>query len=178
MPKEKASFSRLTKEEFETLLADTLNKFDGPFKRWDEHSTYTLLEVPTTRAGIERIEHDWENNECDAAEAFMDCKIAGIQTLGPLTFLGVTAGGDWETPVFSIFYFDKDQNLCAYIPEKGNVYNFLAKAAYGNNEYGSNSDEKASRMVYKKSYQEVDTYRDDAMLDDIRIHFGIKKSEV
>lgn len=46
------------------------------------------------------------------------------------TFLGVTAGGDWEEPVFFIIYFD-GKGLRGYIPENGNTYNKITKTAFG-----------------------------------------------
>ncbi|MDB5036981.1 MAG: hypothetical protein JWQ35_509 [Bacteriovoracaceae bacterium] len=45
----------------------------------------------------------------------------------------MTAGGDWENPVFFIIYWD-GKALRGYIPTKGNLWNTDTKQAYGNDE--------------------------------------------
>jgi len=174
MPKEKATFFPCSPEQFADALTEALNQHarqtgEDDCASWKDHTGSTLLNMPSVSDGIKRIEHDWENWEW--VDGYLKCKIVGIQSIGPLSFLGVTAGGDWETPVYSIFYFDGDKILRAYIPEKGNVYNFLAKSAFGNND----SDEKAAQMGWKKSYEDIHSYNEEKLLEDIRLHFGIKK---
>ena len=75
-----------------------------------------------------KVEFDFENFDCD------DDDLLGYHTLdNGLTFLGCSAGGDWETPVFFIIYFD-GKKLRAYVPKKGNTWNKKTKQAYGNEE--------------------------------------------
>jgi len=50
-----------------------------------------------------------------------------------MPYLGIMAGGDWETSVFFCIYWD-GKNLRGYIPEKGNLWNTTTKEAYGNDE--------------------------------------------
>lgn len=58
----------------------------------------------------------------------------GYKTLSNgLTYLGCSAGGDWEYPVFFIVYWD-GKKLRAYVPTEGNPWNTKTKQAYGNDE--------------------------------------------
>lgn len=50
-----------------------------------------------------------------------------------MPYLGIMAGGDWETSVFFCIYWD-GKNLRGYIPEEGNLWNTTTKEAYGNDE--------------------------------------------
>src|ERR1035437_5647086 len=66
----------------------------------------------------------------DLAKCKFDCEdcnwtdngngLLGLHTLSNgLSIMGVSAGGDWETPCYFLLYFDGKQ-IRAYIPEKGN----------------------------------------------------------
>lgn len=181
--KNKAKFTPLTIEEFKSLLKyeldaqvkkDPRSNFDGLYSEtneWSDHNIHTLAAIESVADGLERIAHDWENTSCEREQ--WGSKLEGINSIGDLVFLGVTAGGDWESPVFSIFYFDDQKILRCYIPEKGNVYNFLSKKAFGN----SDSDEKAARMGWKVSPDDLPNFNDEKMREDIRLHFGIKKGK-
>ena len=59
-------------------------------------------------------------------------KINGYHQLdNGLTYCGFTAGGDWEFPVFLIFYISQGK-LRGYVPTDGNPWNTTTKSAYGN----------------------------------------------
>jgi len=82
---------------------------------------------------LKKVDFDWENYEYSPGETYCDeDDIGGFHTLeNGLTYLGVTAGGDWEWPLFFIIYWD-GKKLRGYIPKKGNVWNSITKTAYGN----------------------------------------------
>jgi len=100
-----------------------------------------------------KVDVDFENSECgkeyeylgfdkETYESFYAPKPANIvsnQFFGfntrpsGLTFLGVSAGGDWEIPVHFIIYWDGKKLRC-YIPTEGNLWNTTTKTAYGNDE--------------------------------------------
>ena len=81
------------------------------------------------------------------------------------------AGGDWETPVYSVFYIDAANEMRLYIPRNGNTFNIETNTAYGsegeatNNEYnGINNAEHikdffnnvaAANKRYKQLAQEA-----------------------
>lgn len=57
--------------------------------------------------------------------------LCGLQTLSnKLTFCGIVAGGDWESPLFYIIYYDGTK-LRAYIPIRGNIVNADTLSAFG-----------------------------------------------
>lgn len=72
-------------------------------------------------------------------------KYHGFVTLdNGFTFFGMSAGGDWEYPVYLIIYWD-GKKLRGYIPTDGNPWNTSTKMAYGN-------DEDDDRKNIKKRY--------------------------
>lgn len=90
-------------------------------------------------ADLSKVKFDWENYEYENTYGSVDdfWPFMGIQRWyvdgGYLNFLGCTAGGDWETPIFFIIYYDGEK-LRGYIPKDGNPWNRTTKRAYGNNE--------------------------------------------
>lgn len=76
-----------------------------------------------------------------------------------LTYYGVSAGGDWEYPVFFMVYWD-GKKIRAYIPTDGNPWNTKTKEAYGN-------DEEEDRKNIKKRFPELIQEDDDP--DDFEI---------
>jgi len=83
---------------------------------------------------IGKVNFDFENWEA-AAPGYCNCgDIMGYRVApNGLPFLGVTAGGDWEYPVFFIIYWD-GKKLRGYVPTDGNMWNTDTKEAYGNGE--------------------------------------------
>lgn len=61
----------------------------------------------------------------DKAEKLLD-----VHTIDGLTFCGMMTGGDWEEPLFMIFYWDGEK-ICTYFPRKGNLVNLDAMTAFG-----------------------------------------------
>jgi hypothetical protein len=80
---------------------------------------------------IEKVDFDFEN----AYVSDEDYDFCGFHTLpNGMPYLGVVAGGDWETPVFFIIYWD-GKKLRGYIPKEGNVYNQFTMTAYGSEDH-------------------------------------------
>lgn len=164
-------FAPITKEELTTKIFEGFAAFeDGEcLKGWKEDlprlltnlgktptvelTVYSLINsegfgipwrylTPKVEADLSKCDFDVENVNCkkgyDGAE-----EIAGFHTLpNGLTYLGVSAGGDWEVPVFFIMYFD-GKDLRAYIPKDGNPWNTNSHQAYGNDDdEGDNSNAK------------------------------------
>lgn len=57
-----------------------------------------------------------------------------------LQFLVFKAGGDWETPVYMILYWD-GREIRGYIPEEGNTFKASTRMAYGNDDDDDDDDE-------------------------------------
>jgi len=96
-----------------------------------------------------KVNVDFENFECEAGEGYNGCaSITGPQTLDTgLAFVGCSAGGDWQVPVFFIIYWD-GKRLRAYVPTDGNTWNTDTKTAYGD-------DARADFMNAKKRYPQL-----------------------
>jgi hypothetical protein len=69
------------------------------------------------------------------------------QEANGLTYLGLAAGGDWESPVYFMTYWD-GKKIRVYIPTEGNPWNRTTKEAYGN-------DEDADIKDFKKHYKHL-----------------------
>lgn len=90
---------------------------------------------------LSKVEFDFENYEIgDARPGFTKYDLKGLMGY-PVGFrvlknempcLFINAGGDWESPICFVLYWDGKQ-IRAYIPDYGNVWNKELKSAYGNN---------------------------------------------
>lgn len=115
-----------------------------------------------------KVQFDWENYEYNPKETYMNSKnIGGFRTLpNGLTFLGVTAGGDWQVPTFAILYFS-GKELRAYIPTNGNVWNTDTHEAYGNDNLADAKNiAKRFKPELNKKIDGMDEY-DDGFYDDL-----------
>lgn len=134
----------ITIEQLAQKIMEVVQKIEA--EEWEERRDQDADSILDKAAGNIRIlcgdtiidkdlnvEFDWENWE--TKEGFCGSEsIIGFHTLdNGLSYLGVTAGGDWEMPVFFIIYWD-GQNLRAYIPTEGNYWNTDINKAYGNEE--------------------------------------------
>jgi len=96
--------------------------------------------TPQIEKDLEKVQFDWENRDPQ-----------GFHTLdNGLTFLGGSAGGDWEYPVSFIIYWD-GKKLRAYIPTEGNYFNRTTKFAYGN-ALESNDDKYSDARDLQKHH--------------------------
>jgi hypothetical protein len=83
--------------------------------------------------------------------------LCGYHTLiNGFTFYGISAGGDWEVPIFFIVYWD-GKKLRGYIPTKGNTWNTDTKKACGNDD---KADIKFKCKKFGREYNEDEDYSD------------------
>lgn len=132
----------ITEDELKTKIMDALrihepdiDNYSTPFEHNDIVSLTKKIEKD-----LSKVEFDSENilsKELSWTNPAVN--LHGICTYGGLTFLGLSAGGDWEYPVFFIIYW-AGKELRAYIPTKGNPWNRKNKKAYGN--YDGDDDEE------------------------------------
>ena len=130
---------------------------NDPIKFLKENNFYGAHGLtPEVTADLETVNFDEENFEWENGEGYCGCEaIVGFHTLrNGLTYLGITAGGDWETPLFYIIYWD-GQKLRAYIPTDGNFWNTDTNTAYGSEGEAIvdlDESEKASDANIKKRF--------------------------
>lgn len=87
---------------------------------------FELLDTDAGKAVVDdwaKVDVSWENLDVEAERT----------TAQGIPYLECFIGGDWETPLLAIVYFD-GKKLRGYIPKDGNSYNHKAKAAFGNND--------------------------------------------
>lgn len=77
---------------------------------------------------LDAVQKDW--SKIDFSTENMDV-IGEKATPDGIPYLQIRAGGDWETALVCIIYFD-GKKLRGYVPKDGNSYNHGAKAAFGN----------------------------------------------
>ena len=117
---------------------------------YDARISYTEV-TPQVSKDLDKVDFDCENMSADTSEVWGETEsgkgdakdYVGLHTLGNgLSYLGVTAGGDWETPLFFIVYWD-GENLRGYVPKDGNTWNTKNNCAFGN-------DEEADEAFFKQ----------------------------
>ena len=109
--------------------------------------------TPKVESDLKKCEFDTENLDCDEGYDGLE-KIIGFHTLpNGLTYLGISAGGDWEFPIFFIVYWS-GKDLRAYIPQNGNPWNTDTKQAYGNDE--EKDDKNAKKRFGVEDYQQLE----------------------
>lgn len=123
---------------------------------------------------LSKVEFDMENIEWVPGEAYVGADdLVGIRTLpNGLTYMGVTAGGDWEMPIFFILYFD-GKEIRGYIPKEGNTWNFKTKSAFGNSD-GEIDDKHFKIQTGKDGYWGDNNFSIDKNLIEIDIQSRIE----
>lgn len=95
-----------------------------------------------------KVKFDTENSSWGMD--FGPTSIEGYQRLSNgLEYFGISAGGDWECPVFFIVYTD-GKKLRAYIPTYGNTFNADLNTAFGSETESDKFD--ACVAKYRKKY--------------------------
>lgn len=99
---------------------------------------YQLKEIGKIGDDLKKVDFDFENCNMELEGEFGN-PILGLRRLyvagGYLNFIGMSAGGDWEWPVYFIVYLDQDgKTFRAYVPKEGNTWNHKIKQAFGNDE--------------------------------------------
>lgn len=125
---------KMSKEDLRQVLFDLAKKYDYE-EEYDEIDSsnpdldsivYMLLgeeHMPAVDKDWAKVDFSWENLEVSGEKSTQD----GIP------YFELLVGGDWETPLFAIIYFD-GKKFRGFIPKDGNSYNHKAKSAFGNND--------------------------------------------
>jgi hypothetical protein len=138
---------------------------------WRANICYKHLTNQVTN-DLNKVQFDIENMDVEN-----DGRIGGFQTRdNGLTYLGISAGGDWESPLFFIIYWD-GQKLRGYIPTKGNTWNTDTNMAYGN-DYEIDDEGADDRNARKRGWESSEDarYNIEEIIQDIeeRIRFKEK----
>jgi hypothetical protein len=152
-PKAGRKFARISPSALKALIVSEMKSHedyeqneDAEKKAKDEgkerdplDDAYCILQdlTPKVAKDLGKVQFSTENMEWTEQD---DLPLCGFhEQANGLTFLGISAGGDWESPVFFIIYWDGTE-LRAYIPTDGNPWNKTTKKAYGNSEKADMAD--------------------------------------
>lgn len=116
-----------------------------------------------------KVEFDFENFEMESERR---TDLLGYRDLGGLTVWGMSAGGDWEFPVFFVVYYD-GKKLRAYVPRHGNPWNSTTKQAYGNDVDADLADAKKRWPLEFRGAESVEA--DDFEYDWAKIRVDVEK---
>ena len=155
---------------FEPITVEELkNKIEG-CRLEDEWVDYRRL-TPTVEKDLDKVKFDCENITNEDYD-FGPKELLGYQTLSNgMSYFGVCAGGDWESPVFFCIYWD-GKKLRGYIPEDGNLYNTDTKQAFGNDDKADLANARKrfpdDRELFKPGFDDVSGYLDDYDVEAIK----------
>ena len=126
-------------------------------KIWEQGSAYgDITQVPHIEKDLSKCSWDTENHD------------SWMETLpNGMVYEAHSAGGDWESPVYFIIYWD-GKKLRGYIPTDGNPWNRTTKMAFGNpEEYSARvkDDQPWDGIAMIKQYPELYKGEDPACLD-------------
>ena len=131
---------------------------------------------------LKKVNFNEENLEWEEGEGYSGTgPITGFHTLpNGLTYLGISAGGDWEIPLFYILYFDGTK-LRGYIPTDGNHWNTDTMTAYGSeDDAGVDDGDEASDTNVKNRFgvntkDELKDMDPDKIIEDITCHIVFRQ---
>ena len=145
---------------------DFLVRFHGLMSRDDSRENLTELVRKKTHVNV-----GFENFECDPFVT------PGEFTLGVrqifmgkfdvpvyIPVLGMTASGNWETPVYMFLYLDDALQFQVYVPEKGNTYNWNTNTAFGNDEDEDNEFLRSQMTGNGRDANDFDNFDPDDLI--------------
>jgi hypothetical protein len=100
---------------------------------------------------LKKVCQDWSKIDFDLENT--DVEGFNTTTAG-VPYVVLTAGGDWETPVTCIIYYDGKQ-FRGYVPSTGNTYNAKAKIAFGNADDEVDDEAAAFAQFATKDYENL-----------------------
>lgn len=141
--KMKRKYSAISKDELEKLYKDSV-------RDWWSDSKYTKLCLD-----LEKVDFSTENmNDDPNSRGLPYSSLLGYQQIDDFSFYGVSAGGDWEYPLYFICYLD-GKELRGYIPKKGNVWNYKTKQAIGNGDDDDDPEDYESLEDCEKIKEDI-----------------------
>lgn len=149
---------RMTQDDLRRILVDLAVRNDyvedyGPVDPARPDLT-RILSMLLGEDLLPQVEKDW--SKIDFSTENMDVT-AERTTSDGVPYLLIRAGGDWETPLACIVYFD-GRKVRGYVPKDGNSYNHRTKAAFGNHDGDAPAcaEQFGARFDHEEGFREVD----------------------
>ena len=123
----------LSTDALHQLLVDMAKQHDyeenyGPITTSPDMERITMMLLSDGHLPI--VEKDWAKIDFSTENLLLKTTDT---TPDGIAYLDLRVGGDWETPLQAIVYFD-GKTMRGYIPKTGNTYNHKTKAAFGNDD--------------------------------------------
>lgn len=118
---------------YENTVVQRDNKFSLDFENLDigPAANMTLAEIESGQMPLSGISEFGDKSVTHPAQ------VGFIQCPSGFTFLGVSAGGDWQYPTYACLYWD-GKKLRMYIPIRGNAVNAVLGCLFGDEEESAN----------------------------------------
>lgn len=129
----------ISETELEEKIISRAQKIDEDVGDLHDAIVTLIYEDSKIKKDLSKVDFDFENVDVGDDGYLSD---TGFHTLSNgFSYLLCGAGGDWETPVGFIIYWD-GKFLRGYVPTLGNTFNLKFKCAFGSEEnYDENYDE-------------------------------------
>ena len=141
-------YYEISKEDFLKKVSEIMDNEEYPYE------TSKSIEKDLDKVGF-----SWENyTDFSSTQGFCNYPVGYKEMKPGFHVFFAAAGGDWEIPICFIFYWGENE-LRAYIPKDGNLWNKKEKCAYGSeNEPIDDYDDQDEIM--KNEYSEEKLFAD------------------
>ena len=141
-------YTEIPKEDFLRKVKYVMDNESFPYEVSD-----------TIERDLSKVNFDWENYTCWEDKEGCGYPTGYKELATNFHIYLAAAGGDWEHPVCYIFYWGDDE-LRAYIPTDGNVWNKKEKCAYGSESNAIDIDWDAIKEQINNEFSEEKMYED------------------
>lgn len=148
------SYKVISKELFLSMVKGLFDEEIYPYDIFPNNITETM------EKDLSKIDFTLENyTEYDSTYGYRQYPMGYEELVEDFHIFWMSGGGDWEYPVCFIFYWDGNE-IRAYVPTEGNVWNKLTNAAYGNendnvDSIDSNNNELDKECSKEKMISEI-----------------------
>ena len=148
--------------------------FDGKRNIENEKVLSELLSRGSVNQNLNKVMFDLENITISTSDKGLKNFMGFHQTENGMCFMGLSAGNEYELPVYFILFYD-GVGISTYIPAYGNTFNPEIMAAFG---FAKECDQK---FFKKNGVEDSDFWVRcdvDMMLDDITQTISLKTSNM
>jgi len=125
------------------LENDYVEEFGGDLDDFE-----SILHMLVSEEHMPMVLKDWSKVNFDLENVMLE----GFKTTDSgVPFALLVCGGDWETPIATVVYYD-GKTFRGYVPKNGNPYNHKTKTAFGN------EDEDEDAAAYEHQTGDDDYY--------------------
>lgn len=160
---ERKAYANVTPQHLYKMFEEKFDDGVNPYEFQESLGIKLMKDLSKVNFDFENYYYSHIDEEIGGAIGFLGYRRIWVQN-GFLSYIGWSAGGDWEYPVYFLIYLDKDgETFRAYIPKEGNVWNYDTKSAFGNDE---EADSNFLKKWLKKTHPEIEVNSKDMLESD------------